>query len=113
MFIKEESLDIVVKPDIGVLDIYDCDPGSEAESQISYSSLVVNDNKKIKSSSSEVGRQCRFCEKVLTTKEGLKLHERRHTGTQSYDFFLHFHLHEMLFLTVIFTVGRKINMNKN
>lgn len=75
---KEESLDIVIKPDIDILDIYECDPQIEPESKHNFFSPT--DNKKNKPANSDVNRQCRFCNKVLTTKEGLKLHERRHTG---------------------------------
>lgn len=78
---ENESLDIVVKPDLGMLDMYDNDPYSDAESAHSnYSTTVKSKKKKVKVSSKVKHRQCKYCSKVLTTKEGLKLHERRHTG---------------------------------
>lgn len=79
---ENESLDIVVKPDLGMLDMdmYDNDPYSDAESQHSNYSTTVKKKKKVKGSSKVKHRQCKYCNKVLTTKEGLKLHERRHTG---------------------------------
>lgn len=77
---ENESLDIVVKPDLGMLDMYENDPFSESESQHSNYSTTVRKKKKVKISSKVKHRQCRYCSKVLTTKEGLKLHERRHTG---------------------------------
>lgn len=53
---------------------------SDSESAHSNYSSTVRKKKKVKSSSKQKNRQCKYCDKVLTTKEGLKLHERRHTG---------------------------------
>ncbi|GLV41621.1 crooked legs [Carabus blaptoides fortunei] len=92
---ESESLDIVVKPDIDVLEIYDDDEDEDeddddddddgrdddddaysgSESQHSNYSTTVRRKKK-----PAKNRQCRFCNKMLSTKEGLRLHERRHTG---------------------------------
>lgn len=77
---ENESLDIVVKPDLGILDMYDNEPFSDSESAHSNYSTTVKKKKKVKVSSKVKNRQCKFCNKILTTKEGLKLHERKHTG---------------------------------
>lgn len=79
---ENESLDIVVKPDIENFDeIFEDDNRfSDSDSNHSNYSTKVRKKKKVKGSSKTKNRQCRYCDKVLTTKEGLKLHERRHTG---------------------------------
>lgn len=78
---ENESLDIVVKPDIEMLDMFDDDNRySDSESQHSNYSTTVKKKKKTKGSGKSKNRQCKYCNKVLSTKEGLKLHERKHTG---------------------------------
>lgn len=84
---ESESLDIVVKPDIDVL--YDDDNGRDddddddhdelfnTESESEHSNYSTSKRRKKKLAKN---RQCRFCNKILSTKEGLRLHERRHTG---------------------------------
>lgn len=79
--IKEESLDIVVKPDLENFDVFEDDNRfSDSASAHSNYSTTVRKKKKVKSLSKQKNRQCRYCDKILTTKEGLKLHERKHTG---------------------------------
>jgi hypothetical protein len=64
--IKEESCDIVVQPDFNIPDLFqDSDSDDDDTSD------------KRKSSSSFT---CPFCQKVLRTKKGLRIHQRRHTG---------------------------------
>ncbi|XP_001809587.2 zinc finger protein ZFP2 [Tribolium castaneum] len=59
--IKEETCDIVVQPDFNIPELYN-DTDSE------------DDDSKPKSFT------CPFCQKVLRTKKGLRIHQRRHTG---------------------------------
>ena len=60
--IKEESCDIVVQPDFNIPELYNDSDSDE-------------DDDKRKSSFT-----CPFCQKVLRTKKGLRIHQRRHTG---------------------------------
>lgn len=82
---ESESLDIVVKPDIEIYDDHedqddddndndDNEPYNSESEASNYSTTVRRKKKPPKN------RQCRYCSKMLSTKEGLKLHERRHTG---------------------------------
>lgn len=68
--IKEESMDIVVQPDMDMYDNNYLDESSEED-----------DNKpELKLTEEEGVFKCIYCQKELRTKKGLKIHERRHTG---------------------------------
>lgn len=71
-----------MKPDIENYDMFedDVDRYSDSESVHSNYSTGTKRKKKSKGNSKQKNRQCRYCDKVLTTKEGLKLHEKKHTG---------------------------------
>lgn len=70
--IKEESLDIIVQPDLNISDIY----GDDGYSDSGSGEEVVETKRKYKQDSFT----CVYCQKVLRTKKGLKIHQRRHTG---------------------------------
>lgn len=67
--VKEESLDIVVQPD---LEIY-----GDANDQ--YYDSDSDDDKPLKARASD-SYTCTYCHKELRTKKGLKIHQRKHTG---------------------------------
>lgn len=67
--IKEESLDIIVQPDV---EIY--------ENNDQYYDSDSDDNKPLKSRSDLNTFTCTYCQKQLRTKKGLKIHQRKHTG---------------------------------
>lgn len=52
---------------------------SDAESAHSNYSTTVKKKKKTKSGKQKT-RQCKYCDKILTTKAALKLHEKSHTS---------------------------------
>ncbi|KAF5269165.1 hypothetical protein FQR65_LT02465 [Abscondita terminalis] len=66
--IKQESFDIIIKPDLS--HTYN-DQGGDSESSETQSN--------VKSTASNTFT-CTYCQKILRTKKGLKIHERRHTG---------------------------------
>lgn len=67
--VKQESLDIVVQPDLG---IYDNDQY--------YGDTDSEDDKPLKSRCASNSFTCTYCQKELRTKKGLKIHQRKHTG---------------------------------
>lgn len=67
--IKEESLDIVVQPDLDAFDDNYYDDSDSAEEE-----------KTVKKSTKDSSFTCTFCHKILRTKKGLKIHQRKHTG---------------------------------
>lgn len=70
--IKEESLDIIIQPDLNISDIYDDDRYSDSGSG--------DEAVKTKQIYKDDAFMCIYCQKVLRTKKGLKIHQRRHTG---------------------------------
>lgn len=70
--IKEESLDIIVQPDLNISDIYGDDRYSDSASG--------DESVKTKQIYKDEAFTCVYCQKVLRTKKGLKIHQRRHTG---------------------------------
>lgn len=69
--IKEESLDIVVQPDFNITDLY-TDGGTDSDGTGSFKEATKSKDSGIFT--------CSYCKKILRTKKGLKIHQRRHTG---------------------------------
>lgn len=72
--IKQESLDIIVQPDMNIPEFYNEDAGGDSDSSETTS------RKQTRSSKDSNMFTCTYCQKVLRTKKGLKIHQRRHTG---------------------------------